>query len=568
MAEEKFQYELTLATVATGTGAKQTAVEMERVADGTKKAEDASRRFLTAAEAETQKVQQLVDKARALAAANTAAANSKKDVVRWLDQTADRARATEFAYYDLDAAIGGTNKASATFTAGQTRVQTSSRNSAQALYLFSQGLEDASYGLRGVLNNIPGLVIAMGGTAGLAGAISIGAVALSQIIPLFTKTEEKAGDMADKIQETADNMAKLETDRFEAVGDAIDAARDRAEALKQEFDDTRSAEQSFTTSAIDNAGKLAEVQRGIATALGEQVDSYRELQAIAAAEEQKRVLAAEQAIAAENQKIAAAQEEATLAEQSLAKQQARAQAEQANLIQTRERLQLLLQERAELEKIAERRTTSDDPGRQFIGALFPKTLPLSEEAIGARKTLESAPFKAELEGTFKRVEELERLILTLTKDGGIVAKAENAFLSAQGQLTDLTSAVGINISRIEQTLATDNLVARSQTLATTQEQQARDLTAAVGKIETTTEAGRLAKASIEAAAADGRITANESERLARDSVALIGQIQAGLATAGTNTQETLNLLRTIATREQQTRRELAELRRIVEELQR
>jgi hypothetical protein len=56
--------------------------------------------------------------------------------------------------------------------------------------------------------------------------------------------------------------------------------------------------------------------------------------------------------------------------------------------------------------------------------------------------------------------------------------------------------------------------------------------------------------------------------VAQASVQIIGQIQAGLATAGANTTEILALLRSTATREAQTRRELAELRRMIEEFPR
>ncbi len=61
------------------------------------------------------------------------------------------------------------------------------RNNAQALLMFSQGFEDAQFGIRGILNNIPGLIVALGGGAGLAGAISIAAVAGSQLFSMLTK---------------------------------------------------------------------------------------------------------------------------------------------------------------------------------------------------------------------------------------------------------------------------------------------------------------------------------------------------------------------------------------------
>jgi hypothetical protein len=483
-----------------------------------------------------------------------------------MENMSEKARVNEFAHYDLDAAIRKTNTATETFTAGQTQVQASSRNSAQALLMFSQGFEDASYGIRGVLNNIPGLIIALGGTAGLAGAISIAAVGLSQIIPLFTETEEKASDMADRIGEIAENMGEMEAERFQQVADSIDAARDRTAALKQEFDDTRAAEASFSAAALDNSGKLAEAQRNVAEALGQQVSSYKELQSIAAAEEEKRRLAAEQAMEAEKQKLASAQQASTEAADYLEAQRQRADLEQANLVTMRGQLEALREQKAELERIAEQRTTSDDPGRQLLGAIFPKTLPLTDEAKAARQQLANPAFTAALEGIQAKVDALESAVETLTKDGGIVARAENAFLAAQTQLADLTSAVGTNIDRIQTTLAADNLLARTETVVKTAEQQAKDLTAAVSQIETTTAAGEAAKQTIQAAAADGKITADESQRVAQATSQIIAQIQAGLANAGANTQQVLGILRTIAEQEARNGRAIRDLQAQINQL--
>lgn len=530
------------------------------------KVTNASNRFLTAAEREVAEVERLVRSARALAAAQGNVTTSQKDATRWLDQTAEKARVAEFAYYDLNAELGKTNKASETFTSGQTQIQKSSRNSAQALYVFSQGLEDASYGLRGVLNNIPQLVFALGGTAGIAGAISIGAVALSQIIPLFTETEEKASDVADRISEIAENMGEMEADRIQQVADGIDAARDRAEALKQEFDDTRAAENAFSTAALDNTSKLAEAQRNVAEALGQQVDSYKELQAIAAAEEEKRRLAAEQAIDAEKQKLAAAKQSATEAADYLQAQRQRAAIEQSNLVTLRGQLEALREQKAELERISEKRDSTDDPGRQLLGAIFPKTLPLTDEAKAAREQLADPGRAARLEGIQAKVDALESAVESLTKDGGIVAKAENAFLAAQTQLTDLTTAVGTNIERIQTTLDADNLLARTETVLKNTEQQAKDLSSAVEQIQTSTAAGEAAKQSILGAAADGKITADETQRVAQATSQLIAQIQGGLATAGENTQQVLAILRTIAEQEARNGREIQILKRQVDQL--
>jgi very-short-patch-repair endonuclease len=70
----------------------------------------------------------------------------------------------------------------------------------------------------------------MGGTAGLAGAISIAAVGLSQIIPLFTKVEEKATDVADRIKAVAERIASYK-DKNTDVAVIVSAMADTTDDL-------------------------------------------------------------------------------------------------------------------------------------------------------------------------------------------------------------------------------------------------------------------------------------------------------------------------------------------------
>lgn len=85
------------------------------------------------------------------------------------------------------AAVSGRKMAAAKSQAGQ-----SSRKSGLAVLEFSRAVEDAQYGIRGVLNNIPQLVMLLGGGGGLAGVISLAAVGLTQLVSAFNETEEAA----------------------------------------------------------------------------------------------------------------------------------------------------------------------------------------------------------------------------------------------------------------------------------------------------------------------------------------------------------------------------------------
>lgn len=147
-----------------------------------------------------------------------------------MSQMSDRVSVSEFAYYDLDRAMkqnGVTvqktkidqaaldaQRARAIQTVRQLREEEqraavvsgsaarAKRDLGGAALEASRAFEDAQYGLRGVLNNIPGLIMMLGGSAGLAGAVSVGAVAMS----IFAARVEKLQQEAKKAAENAGEM--------------------------------------------------------------------------------------------------------------------------------------------------------------------------------------------------------------------------------------------------------------------------------------------------------------------------------------------------------------------------
>lgn len=74
-------------------------------------------------------------------------------------------------------------------------------NTGLAVQEFARGLEDAQYGLRGIQNNIPSLVLALGGGPGLAGVLSIAAVAGGVLWELMSDGTKKAkGEAVDYLE--------------------------------------------------------------------------------------------------------------------------------------------------------------------------------------------------------------------------------------------------------------------------------------------------------------------------------------------------------------------------------
>jgi hypothetical protein len=145
-------------------------------------------------------------------------------------------------------AAGRTAETSARRTAAAVNsVGTSSANAGRAMLTFSQGFEDAQYGIRGVLNNIPGLILSLGGGAGLTGVISVAAVSLNILWEKFGQVEKKAG-----------STAKALTDYFKDVSrvwEDIESLGDKERDDKRKTDDL-SHEKSLASIKFNNSGTL------------------------------------------------------------------------------------------------------------------------------------------------------------------------------------------------------------------------------------------------------------------------------------------------------------------------
>lgn len=110
-------------------------------------------------------------------------------------------------------------------TQAQTGLGKSTRRTDLAMLSFSQAVEDAQYGIRGILNNIPSLVMQLGGGAGLAGVISLTAVGLSTLYTQLTKNEEKVEETAEEVDVLKDYFKELNQEvadaRFESYADKL-----------------------------------------------------------------------------------------------------------------------------------------------------------------------------------------------------------------------------------------------------------------------------------------------------------------------------------------------------------
>lgn len=97
------------------------------------------------------------------------------------------------------------------------------KNGALGFLAFSQAVEDAQYGIRGVLNNIPQMVMGFGGSAGLAGALSL--LAVGSVVA-YSGLRKLTGD------ESLQKWAESGTAALEDYGTAIVRAASETKRLK------------------------------------------------------------------------------------------------------------------------------------------------------------------------------------------------------------------------------------------------------------------------------------------------------------------------------------------------
>lgn len=134
-------------------------------------------------------------------------------------------------------------------------------NVGQGMLELSRGVEDAQYGIKGILNNIPVLMMALGASGGLAGAVSIAAVAFSVFgKDLMDFSEEKIQFAKQRLQELDAQLQKRIAQK---------AIEELAAAQKKLADGTTKANDTFKDQItyLEQAAALAKAVAASRTAL-------------------------------------------------------------------------------------------------------------------------------------------------------------------------------------------------------------------------------------------------------------------------------------------------------------
>lgn len=128
---------------------------------------------------------------------------TKKEIEIKLKSTLD-GKGVEEAKQKIDSL----NKSTDQLDKGSQKATKSIKNMGQGMLQVAYFVDDVQYGIKGILNNIPGLVIGFGGGAGLAGALSLATLAGAKLYEWLSDSADKTDDLAKKMKEQSKEAAE------------------------------------------------------------------------------------------------------------------------------------------------------------------------------------------------------------------------------------------------------------------------------------------------------------------------------------------------------------------------
>lgn len=132
-------------------------------------------------------IDELEKRISALTRAQEREAQAAEKAARAEAQAAEKSRALNQSTQQLDK--------------GSQQATRSVKNMGQGMLQVAYFMDDVQYGIKGILNNIPGLVMGFGGGAGLAGAVSIAVLAGAKLYEWMGNTEAKSKELAKALEQ-------------------------------------------------------------------------------------------------------------------------------------------------------------------------------------------------------------------------------------------------------------------------------------------------------------------------------------------------------------------------------
>ena len=308
------------------------------------------------------------------------------------------------------------------------------------------------------------------------------------------------------------------------------------------------AEAEFATSALTNAGLLATAQHNIATALGNQVNAVKELEAAEELASRKRELAMLQQIKDQQEvldeakkKKARAEADLKLVEDDLVRHKVELDKSRATLIESRARKTELTGEATEvpwsMDLLLDKESYDNyikSAARQGPSIFDQKgtTRPSGADEL----KLEAPTLDSRIDNSEEEIKKLSDSIKALERKE---KRAETAVGVAEKEIKDDTSAVEINIAKVKDDFISQNIAGKSKEVVDLGKQNAADFKGVLDKVTATTALESGAVGDARKIVADQMITAKELPKAIDDMGRLIGSYQAGFMLMAGNAPENL-----------------------------
>lgn len=423
----------------------------------------------------------------------------------------------------------------------------------RGLLTMSNNLARMTLGYNSVAAAIPTLVARIAGPGGLAVGVGLAVTALGTLIRRLRESKDETDAMAGAAERAATAIRGVETTRLDDAVTAIERTYEALRIVNQEFHNAARAEASYSLAQLSNAEKIAHAQAILADLLGEQRDLYAELDARERRMAESRALRQAQDVAEKKQELDRMQEaHATnmahhrALRQQLEDEQAALQALKAEWLEYNEEVQ-------RLQRVSRDLTPAGGgmigPGQ--MGATSP-------EFLAARRRLEDPDFREDGLRIQARITELDEAIHGLSdrlERGGAGLDA------AARRLEDESQRIDIELRALAEAFSTDELVDTATMLETRSKILAESTQAIAESVRATTPPQQRAIDEILRAAADGKITADETEKVARSLVTLMGGLQTNAMMVEGSIQELIDEVR----REQEAVRRLQEQIRLLKQ---
>lgn len=185
-----------------------------------------------------------------------------KNVVAAMERLTSGVEKATVAKKQMSDLMGGQLVGNLGMTAG------AANTSGLAVLQLSQFMDDLQYGVRGVLNNIPGLVMALGGGPGLAGVAALAAVALSQLF-------ERSGDLFGLWNK---GDTEVETERMRKLSEEYRKSKEGVKELAEEEEKRRDkAREAATAPGDEKQGETDRIKEITKTLGGQAVRDIQDV---------------------------------------------------------------------------------------------------------------------------------------------------------------------------------------------------------------------------------------------------------------------------------------------------